>query len=310
MGTSYAFTKLGLDGFDPLSFVLVRLLIGASVLTLWMKGRGQPFPREPVLLRRLAGLGAVNVIGAFVLITWGQQYVASSYAALLVASGPIFTSVGAALLLPDERVDARRVVAVALGFAGVVALLSGDLGAGAGGGHSVARQLAGAAAIVGGACIVASVGIGVRLRVSGLSAAQIALPQVLAGTVTAALLTAVAQLAGATSFRAEPWSLGVIAAVLSLGILNAGLGNIVYFHLILHWGVTRTALVGYVAPFLGAAIGAGLLHEVLGPNLVVGLLLTTASLVAVNARRRDLAASAPRPEATPRPKEAPCTSPP
>ena len=81
LGTSYAWTKLGLDGFDPLTFVLIRLLIGAAVLATWLRLRGEPVPRAPGVLRGLALLGAINVWGAFVLITWGQQYVSSSHAA-------------------------------------------------------------------------------------------------------------------------------------------------------------------------------------------------------------------------------------
>jgi drug/metabolite transporter (DMT)-like permease len=271
--------------------VLFRLLIGAAVLVAWMRLRGERLPRGAPVVRRLAALGSINVLGAFVLITWGQQFVASSYAAILVATGPIFSSVGASLVLPDEPLDLRRAMGVTVGFAGVAALFAGDLGGNGVNGHSALEEIAGAAAIVVGAVIVASVAIAVRLRVRELSAVQIALPQVLAGTVTVAVLMTVVAASGAGSFRFDPWSPGVLVGLLALGIFNAGLGNIVYYRLILSWGVTRTALVGYSAPFIGAAVGATLLDERLGLPALVGLLLITASLVWVNRHGVRLAAT-------------------
>lgn len=276
-----------MDGLDPLPFVLIRLLIGVAVLAVWMRARGEPFPRERPMLSRLATLGAVNVWGAFLLITWGQQYVSSSYAAILVATGPVFSSVGASLVLPDEGLDRSRALGVVLGFAGVAALFAGDLGNDSA--HSTFDQVLGATAVIVGAVIVASVAIAVRLRIRDLTPAQIALPQLLAATVTVAVLMGIVALLGG-SFRFDLWSPGVIVGLLALGIFNAGLGNIVYYRLILRWGVTRTALVGYTAPFVGAFVGATLLDERLGAAALVGLALITVSLVWVNRRGSELAA--------------------
>jgi drug/metabolite transporter (DMT)-like permease len=288
LGTSYAWTKLGLDGFDPLTFVLIRLLIGAAVLAAWMRVRRESFPRSPRVLRGLGLLGAVNVWGAFVLITWGQQYVSSSHAAILVATGPVFTALGAGFLLPDERLDRRRAAGVLVGFVGVAALFADDLG-GAAGEHTRSQELVGAAAVVVGAIIVASVAIAVRLRVRGLSPAQIALPQVLAGATTIATLMAVLALTGNASFHADPWTPTVLLGLLALGVFNAGFGNVVYFRLILSWGVTRTALVGYAAPFIGAAVGVAFLDERVGPGAAIGLALAIVGLVWVHRRAADVA---------------------
>lgn len=257
--------------------MLSRLLVGILVLAVWMRLRGEPLVRS----RGLGALGLLNVLGAFVFLTWGIQHVESSYAAILVASGPIFSALGGTLLLPDERLDARRALGVSIGFTGVVALFAGDLG-GAGPSGELGLELAGAAAIVISAIIIAAVAIVVRLRFRDLSAAQIAMPQLLAGSAAVAAVMLVSGVGGVSSFEFDllaPW---VLVSVLVLGLVNAGIGNIVYYRLVLRWGVTRTALVGYVAPFIGAAIGVGLLDERLGPNAFVGLALVTLSLVFVN----------------------------
>jgi drug/metabolite transporter (DMT)-like permease len=194
LGSSYAWTKLGLEGLDPLTFVLSRLLIGVGVLGLWLRLSGEGVPRE----RGLYALGLLNVLGAFLLLTWGQQYVESSHAAILVASGPIFSALGATYVLPDERLDRRRAAGVALGFVGVIALFSGDLG-----GSSTTRtghEIAGAVAIVVSAVVIAAIAIVVRLRFPGYSATQIALPQVTGGLVAVTLVTLLAGAGGLVTF--------------------------------------------------------------------------------------------------------------
>lgn len=275
LGTSYAWTKLGLEGLDPLTFVLIRLILGLGVLGAWLRLSGERLPRE----RGLYALGLLNVLGAFLLLTWGQQYVESSHAAILVASGPIFSAAGAAYVLPAERLDPRRAVGVLIGFAGVVALFSGDIGGSRGGepGHA----LAGAVAIVISAVVIAGIAIVVQLRFPGYSPTQIALPQVAGGTATVSLVTVIAGAGGLVTFETDLFAPWVLVSVLMLGLFNAGLGNIVYYRLVLGWGVTRTALVGYVAPFIGTAVGVGLLDERLGPHAAVGLALMLASLALV-----------------------------
>jgi len=280
LGASYPMTELGLEGFDPLTLVFVRLVVGALVLGAWMLIRGQSLSRDPRVVRILVVIGALNTIGSFVLVTWGQKYVTASYAAILVGSNPIFVSLGAALVLPDERLNLRRVAGVALGFAGVICLFANELGWG--GSSGGAWALLGALAILGGAIALAVVAIVVRVHLPSLSPAQVALPMLLTGVVlVGALLPAVA-LTGAAALRAEPSHLGPVAAAIVLGVLNAGIGNLVYYTLISNWGVTRTALVGYVVPLIGVALGVLFLHDPVGLNMIGGLALITLSLVYVN----------------------------
>lgn len=284
LGTSYPFTKIGLEVYDPLTMVLIRLVIGAVFLTGWMAWFRIPLPTVRGDLERLLALGLVNTAGAFLLLTWGQQYLPASFAAILVGTGPIFAALGAAIALPDESVDARRGAGVLIGFAGIVVLFSGGFGTDDAGHHSALAGLAGAGAILCATALIAVVAITVRRGFRHLSPAQIALPQLATGITSVSLLLLVLVPAGFVSVRMDPWAPAAGAAVLSLGLLNAGIGNLLYYASIARFGVTGTALVGYVAPVVGVALTVLLLHHWPGVNELGGLTLVVASMALVGRR--------------------------
>jgi drug/metabolite transporter (DMT)-like permease len=289
LGASYTLTEVALEGFDPVTLVLVRLIIGAVFIALWMRARSQPLPSGGAVLRLLVIIGLLNTIGSFLLITWGQEYVTASYTAILVASNAIFAAIGATLVLPSERLTIRRGVGVLVGFVGVVFLFVDQLGWSNGEHHGLLSVL-GALAILGGAIGLAIVALTVRSKLPSLLPAQLAFPMLITGVVSVALFEGILLISGDVHARAAPRP-GPILAAAVLGLLNAGIGNVVYYTLIRAWGVTRTALVGYVVPMIGVALGVGLLHDELGPAMIVGLVFILASLVFVNPATTPVAAT-------------------
>jgi drug/metabolite transporter (DMT)-like permease len=280
LGGSYPLTEVGLHGFDPLTLVWFRLLIGSIFLAGWLVAHGQPLPRGRRVRLLLVGIGLVNSLGSFVLVTWGQKYVSSAYTSILAGSQPIFVSVGAAFLLPDERLTLPRALAVGVGFGGVVCLFASELGWG--GGVSGKHAVFGALAILTGAVALAVVALTVRVALPEYEPAQVALPMLLTGLIVIGPLLAVLAARGSRIVKFEPQRLGSLAAMVALGVLNAGVGNVIWYTLLRHWGATRTALVLYLVPLVGVGLGVLLLHNRLGLNMLLGLVLITGSLLAVN----------------------------
>src|SRR4051812_41942626 len=136
-GASYLFIKIGLDDLSPAGVVFTRTALAALVLMPFaIKGGGMA-----PLWRRAPGLfalAAVQVAGPFLLISAGEQHIASSLAGILVASAPIFTAIFAIWVDQSERLSTNGIVGVAIGILGVALLLGVDVeGSGLAGGLMV-----------------------------------------------------------------------------------------------------------------------------------------------------------------------------
>ncbi|HYN65141.1 MAG TPA: DMT family transporter [Candidatus Limnocylindrales bacterium] len=75
-----------------------------------------------------------------------------------------------------------------------------------------------------------------------------------------------------------------------LGLLGSGIAYLVFFRLLGRWGATRTALVAYLLPVFGIALGVAVLHEPVDARLILGTLLVIGGIALVNARGRLLPA--------------------
>ena len=129
----------GRRDFGAMPLVEVRLALGSLVLLpfLW-RARAQ-FPAK--LWPKLAIIGAINSAVPFMLFAWAAQRAPAGIGAIANAMTVLFTAL-VGFLFFGEKIGSRRVMALLVGFAGVVVLASGKT-AGASIGWAVA---AGAAA--------------------------------------------------------------------------------------------------------------------------------------------------------------------
>ena len=109
---------------DVHALVAGRLVIGAALLWTVVLIARQPLPREPQIYGHLLVMGVINITIPFLLITWAEQSVESSLAAILTSPVPLFAIVLSALFLPDEPMRVNGLVGLIVGFIGVVIITS------------------------------------------------------------------------------------------------------------------------------------------------------------------------------------------
>ncbi|MDQ7989678.1 MAG: EamA family transporter [Candidatus Dactylopiibacterium sp.] len=121
-GSSWAVIKYALTALPPLSYRGLTSLLGGLLTLALMRARGHSLgvPRED--RARLAWLAFFNVLAWNVLSSYATLNLPSGRAALLAYTMPLWCVPLSAWLL-GSVVDARRVLALALGCAGVLVLL-------------------------------------------------------------------------------------------------------------------------------------------------------------------------------------------
>jgi drug/metabolite transporter (DMT)-like permease len=287
-GSSYLFIKLAVGSFGTFTLITLRLVIGAAFLWSTLLVTRTALPRTPRPYLHLVVMAIINIAIPFSLITWAEQSVDSALAAILNSTVPLFVIVIAPMFLPDEPIRVNGLLGLAVGFVGVLLIVSPGL-------QHAAGTATGQLALLGSSLSYAAGNVYSRRNVRGLAPLIPAVFQV-----TFALL-----LVGVIALVVErPWEtahpdLQAWFSVVWLGIFGSGLAYLAYFRLLSRWGATRTALVAYELPVVGIVLGFLVRHEPIDLALVAGTGLVIAGVALVNGRwgRRRLFAATPPVEA-------------
>ena len=257
-GVPYFFIKVAVEAGVPPAFVAwSRVALGAAVLLplAWRRGA----------LRGLAGrwpavvaYTACEVAVPFLLIAAGEQHIASSLAAILIASMPLMVALLSLRLSPEDRPTGLRLVGLVIGFGGVVALL----GVGVAGRPG---ELLGAVLVLVATLGYATAPIIVNRRLADLDP----LGPIAASLAMATLLLAPAVLVSPPD-EVPPGD--ALAALAVLGVVCTALGLVLFFRLIVEAGPSRASVITYVNPLVAVALGVLVLDERVGAMSVVGLL--------------------------------------
>jgi drug/metabolite transporter (DMT)-like permease len=268
--SSFLWIKIAVQEVGPITLVAYRVLFGLLFGLIVVFFQRAQWPRTlkvwfPILL-----LGIVNVAIPFFLISWGEQVIDSAVAAILDSTVPLFTIVLAHFLLHDDKMTISKVLGLLLGFAGVVILMSKDIGTSPG-------SLLGQGAVVLACAFYAGSTIYARKFTENTPAIFRSVGPLISSTAVMWM---------GASFIEAPIKVPQLSitwiALLWLGILGSGLAFIMNYYLIHEIGPTRTTMVTYLFPLGGVTLGVLFLHEQLTWQVLTGAILIIVSLVIAN----------------------------
>jgi len=118
--------KVGLEDLPPLRFVGIRMLVAGLALLPFARARGASL--GTLTGWHIAGLGLLQIGLPFGLLFVGQQWIPSSWSALLFSTFPVWLLLVGRVMLPDQHLTGRKLLAAGLGVAGVVVLQDSGLG--------------------------------------------------------------------------------------------------------------------------------------------------------------------------------------
>ncbi len=258
-GVPYLFIKVAVDdGVPPIFLAWVRVVLAAVVL-LALAARAGSIGSMRGLGRWVFAYAVVEICIPFPLIGFGEQHVSSSLAAILIAAVPAFIALLSLRFNPEERLTRTRGAGLAIGFAGVVALVGIEV-------HT--DDLPGAGAILLAAFGYACGPMIYQRRFGGLDVRA----------AMGAALAAAALVLTPFAFIDPPGRVTSDAAIaiVVLGLFCTAAAFALFALLITTIGAARTAIITYVAPVVALAGGVAFLGETVGPGTVAGLVLILA----------------------------------
>ena len=273
--SSFLWIKIAVAELGPITLVAYRVLFGLLFGLIVVVFQRAPFPRALKEWAPLLILGVSNVAVPFFLISWGEKSIDSGVASILDATVPLFTILSAHFMLHDDKMTAPKVVGLLMGFAGVVVLMSKDIGASAG---SILGQIA----VIVACMFYAGSNVYARKSTEDTPAIFRSVGPLLSSTV--AMWIAALIFESPVQIPALPvtW-----IALVWLGVFGSGIAFIMMYYLIHEIGPTRTTMVTYLFPLGGVTLGAIFLDEKLTWQIIVGAVLIIASLAVANWRIKE-----------------------
>lgn len=261
-GIPYLFIKIAVQELDPAVVVLARVGIAAAVLL--------PVAAQRGVLRQVgkrwlavAGLACVQIAGPFLLISYGEQHIASSLTSLLIAADPLLVALFALRFAPGERVTGPRLLGLLIGMGGVVVLLGLDVG-------GDQQRLLGAFLVLLAATGYAAGALLIK------QPAIVALPSLGVVALECLTTTIVVLPVAVTRLPNKLPSPEVIVSLLVLGLICTALAYLIFFALVAEVGASRGTVITYVNPAISVLLGVSLLGEPLNAAIIVGFLLIIA----------------------------------
>lgn len=258
-GGSFLFMRICAPVLGPAVLIEYRVAFAAVFLALvgWvlhLRGKSAPLAVRTHWKHYLI-LGLFNSALPFVLFAFAARTLSASVLAVLNATAPMWGALVGAVWA-RQRISPRSALGLLLGSAGVALLVGFD--------HVAELPGAGLAVV---AVLVAafSYSIASQYAKSAPSVAPFANAH---GSMWAAAILVLPLLAFIPA-PGEP-TVGIMAAVLTLGVVCSGIAYIIYFKLIEEVGTTSALTVTFLSPVFGILWGALFLHEIIGWHTIAG----------------------------------------
>ncbi len=278
-GSSFAMLDVALQSFSPDQVAMWRSLIGAAfgaaVLVVGVRALPRLTIRAGARILVLAALSPTACVCAAA----AQCRMPSGAVAVVCATTPLSSIV--IRRVRGEVESAAGWVGVCLGILGVGVLLKpgGDLD------HSavlLGLVAAGCFALAG--VLAAAFFSGAQCSGTQYSATQLTTAQLMASGVGLAVLPPLH--AAPTSLHPASLHPSAVLALLVLGVVHAGLANMLFWRVMRHAGPTIAATTYQAVPVVAVFLGVVVLGEPLGFTELVGAALVIAGLCVLTARGR------------------------
>lgn len=272
-GSTYLAIRVGVQHLPPALFAGSRFVIAGIFLVLYARWSGQKFPTQMREWRVIAVSALLMLVGANGLVVWGEQWVPSNQAALIVATTALWLAGFGTLGTHGQKLSHRTVLGLVIGFFGAAMLLLPERG--------FTLEHFGAQLAVLAACPLWAAGTMVAKR------SQLTTPPLM----TAAMQSLVAgivfcgigfPLGEAVHWN---WSAEAMSALAFMIVFGSCFAYASYIWLLREVSPAALGTYAYINPLVAVVLGWWLLQEMLSAKQLAGMVVILLGVVLVSLSR-------------------------
>jgi len=274
-GTTYLAIRVAVRTMTPLLLTGARFTVAGIILFTIARFRGDAVPRmrRPIIELTVAGVLLVCIGNCAVV--WAEQWVPSGYAALFVASSPLWMAM-MERVLNGERVGIRRALGMLVGFVGVAMLVT----PGGAGGAFDAHFVIGAIVIQIGSIAWNYGTWRAKYFLEDVPPLMSSAMQMLIGGIAIGLLGFAA--GEAAHFR---FTFQTTMALAYLTLLGSVVAYTSFLYALRHMRTTNLSLYAYINPVVAVILGWLILHEQLTWVSVLAMVIILFGVAMVQTRK-------------------------
>ncbi len=272
-GTTWLAIRIGLETVPPFLSAGIRCCFAAVVLYGMVRVRGVPVPLTRNAWRVYVSLGVLTIGIPFGLIYWGQQYIPTGLSSILFGAFPLWVAILSHLMLRDERLNVFKVIAVVLGFIGVVVIFSAESSIGD------ARAFLGMSAVLVSTILQALALI--VIKKFGEPVSPIAMNFIGMAMGGGLLLIMSVLLEGGQDVT---WTGAAVGSLLYLAVVGSVVTFMAYFWLLKRIEAVYLSLSSFINPIVAVVLGSVVLGERLPPTVFTGAALVLTGLLVANGK--------------------------
>ena len=289
-GTTYLAIAIAIETLPNLLFPGMRFALGGAILLAIRVLQGGKLPRKASDWRNLAVIGVLMVGVGNVAVVWAEHHISSGFAALLVATAPLWMAFLERLRRSGERLSGRKLAGLLVGFSGVAVLVFPELGADELNVLFFLGVLVTQLGTIGWdlGSIISKYHLSVELDPLVSASLQMICGGLIVGTLGV--------------FNGEAATLHFsrrsLAAFLYLVVFGSVIAYGAYVYALSKLPTSVVLLYSYINPVVAVFLGWLILDETITPNAIVGMLVIFAGVAMVQTRGRGGSAAASPPVAT------------
>lgn len=276
-GTNFIFMKWAAALITPGQIVLLRVLFGFAPIFGYALVRRALHWRDLRHAHHFLVMSLLATVLYYYAFAAGTSLLLSSVAGMLSGGIPLFSFVIALIFLREESLNARAVLGVVLGFAGVLLIArpwASDVSQ---------VSVTGVAYMVAGALSLGSSFVYARKYLSPLGISPVALTTYQMGIALLVLLLVTDPHGAGRVFTDTRAATGLI---LGLGLTGTGIAYILYYFLVNKVGAVAAAGVTYIPPVVALLIGVLLAGEPVDALDIAAAAIILTGVLILQSRRR------------------------